>query len=84
MIICTDGTLYTGITTNLSRRYQQHAAQKGAKYFRGRRPSQVAYVENGHDRSTASKREAEIKRLSRNAKLKLIASDNNQVAWTGM
>jgi putative endonuclease len=78
IIVCTDGSLYTGITTDLSRRYQQHVAQKGAKYFRGRQPNYLAYSENGHNRSTASKRELEIKRLSREGKLNLIAESKHQ------
>jgi len=73
IIRCTDDSLYTGITTDVSRRFTQHATQKGAKYFRARQPLQIIYVENGHDRSSASKRESHIKRLSKNEKLKLIA-----------
>jgi len=74
IIHCTDNTLYTGITTDLERRYAQHASQQGAKYFRGRKPKALVYQESGHDRSTASKREIEIKKLSRANKFQLIAS----------
>jgi putative endonuclease len=63
IILCVDGSLYTGISTDVSRRFAQHAEQKGAKYFRGRAPKQVLYIENGHDRSSASKREHAIKKL---------------------
>lgn len=79
IILCSDGTLYTGITTDLSRRYRQHAEGRGAKYFRGRQPLRVVYREEGHTRSSAGKREAEIKALSRDAKLLLIAAAGNQV-----
>lgn len=78
IILCSDDSLYTGITTDLSRRYQQHAGQKGAKYFRGRQPKQLVYIEKGHDRRTASQREAHIKTLSRQAKLSLLASADNR------
>ena len=74
MIRCTDGSLYTGITTDLERRFSQHRGlPSGAKYFNGRDPVAVVYSETGHDRSGASKREAAIKKLSRAAKLALIA-----------
>ncbi len=74
IIHCTDDSLYTGITTDIERRYTEHSMQKGAKYFRGRKPKQLVYQECGHDRSTASKREIEIKKLSRANKLELIKS----------
>lgn len=80
IIRCSDGTLYTGITNNLERRLAQHATQRGAKYFRGRQPEEIVYVENGHDRSSASRREAAIKKLERGAKMLLIASEANRAA----
>ncbi|MDO9169975.1 MAG: GIY-YIG nuclease family protein [Methylobacter sp.] len=79
MILCTDDTLYTGITVNVARRFSQHANKQGAKYFRGRQPKQLVYVETGHDRSTASKREIVIKKLPRFDKFQLLASENNKV-----
>jgi len=77
MIQASDGSLYTGITTDVQRRFQEHSggksgAKKGAKYFQGRKPEKVVYVEEGHDRSSASKREAEIKHLRREQKLTLV------------
>jgi putative endonuclease len=73
IIRCDDGSLYTGITTDPQRRMAEHAAGKrGANYFNGRQPLEVAWSEDGHDRSSASRREAAIKRLSRTAKLELI------------
>ncbi len=63
MILCVDDSLYTGITTNVDRRFAQHVAGRGARYFRGHTPLRLVYLEEGHDRSSASKREAEIKKL---------------------
>lgn len=75
MIESSDDRLYTGITNNLKRRWQAHCSGKnGAKFFRGRQPKAIRYVESGHNRSTASRREAAIKRLSRGEKLSLIAA----------
>lgn len=79
MILCTDDSLYTGITVDVARRFNQHSDKQGAKYFRGRQPKQLVYVETGHDRSSASKREIVIKKLPRLEKLQLLASDSNKV-----
>ena len=74
MIEATDCSLYTGITTDVERRFSQHQrGRAGAKYFRGRSPERVVYIEGGHNRSTASIREAQIKKLSRERKLALVA-----------
>lgn len=73
IILCSDNSLYTGITTDTARRFQQHLAGRGAKYFRGRQPLQVVYLENGHSRSSASRREAEIKSMHRTDKDALLA-----------
>jgi putative endonuclease len=80
IILCTDDSLYTGITNDVARRFNQHADKQGAKYFRGRQPKQLVYVETGHDRSSASKRESAIKKLPRLEKLQLLVSDINQVS----
>ena len=80
IILCTDNTLYTGITNDLNRRYLQHANLDGAKYFRGRKPKKIMYVETGHTRSSASQREATIKKMQRRAKLQLIQSNRNEIA----
>lgn len=79
IILCSDDTLYTGITTDLQRRLSQHASGRGAKYFRGRQPLQVVYQESGHSRSTASSRELEIKALTRAEKSILIFSKKNEI-----
>jgi putative endonuclease len=60
---CADGTLYTGITTDLQRRVKEHnSSDKGAKYTRARRPVRLLYSEEYEDRSSASKREYHIKK----------------------
>jgi putative endonuclease len=79
MILCSDNTLYTGISKDVDRRILQHARQRGAKYFRARRPRRIVYLEGGHDRSTASRREAVIKKMVRSEKERLIDSEMNEV-----
>lgn len=74
IILCSDGSLYTGITTDIERRFAQHLAGTGAKYVRGRAPLRLVYQEDGHDRSSASRREVEIKGLRAQEKRRLIAS----------
>jgi putative endonuclease len=77
IILCSDDTLYTGITTDIARRMRQHADGRGAKYFRGRQPKELLYLEGGHDRSSASKRELAIKGLRRPEKQLLVSSQTN-------
>ena len=72
IIHCSDNSLYTGITTDVEARFSQHASGKGAKYFRGRKPDAVVYVEGGHDRSSASREEIRLKKLSAREKWLLI------------
>lgn len=79
MILCSDGSLYTGISNDVARRFNQHGDKQGAKYFRGRQPKQLVYVETGHDRSSAGKREVAIKKLPRLEKLQLLGSESNKV-----
>ena len=69
---CRDGSLYTGITTDVAKRFDAHNSGKGAKYTRGRGPLELVYSEECGDHSAALKRELEIKALSRDEKLKLI------------
>ncbi|APJ02940.1 GIY-YIG nuclease family protein [Silvanigrella aquatica] len=67
------GKLYTGITTNLTRRLQEHKnKKKGARFFYFSEPQSVVYVEDHISRSSASKREYEIKKMSRTEKMMLI------------
>lgn len=69
---CSDNSYYTGITNNLEKRLDDHSNGKGAKYMRGKAPFDLVYHERHSDRSSASKREAEIKKLSRTEKEYLI------------
>ena len=69
---CGDGSLYTGISTDVQKRLEAHRTGKGAKYTRGRRPLEMIYEEDCGDHSAALKRELEIKALPREEKLKLI------------
>lgn len=78
IVECGDGTFYTGITTDLERRVRLHNQGKGAKYTRGRRPVQLRYVEEGEGRSWASRREREMKRLSRSEKIECITEGGAQ------
>ncbi|MDO7616217.1 MAG: GIY-YIG nuclease family protein [Flavobacteriaceae bacterium] len=82
VIKCVDETLYTGITTNLERRIFEHnESKKGAKYTRNKRPVNLEYSERHPDRSTASKREYYIKKLSRLEKLKLIGFTQKGISY---
>ena len=75
---CSDKTLYTGIATDLQRRLDEHNnSDKGAKYTKIRRPLKLMYSEESENRSSASKREYEIKKLSRKKKLELINRNLN-------
>jgi predicted GIY-YIG superfamily endonuclease len=69
---CRDGTLYTGVTTDVARRVAAHAAGRGARYTRGRGPFAVVRVETHPGRGAALRREVELKRLARAEKLLLV------------
>ena len=72
MLACRDGSLYTGVTNELSRRLRAHAAGRGGAYTRARRPVRLVFVEGQEGRGAALRREAGLKRLSRAAKLALV------------
>jgi len=76
---CADDTLYTGVTTDIQRRLQQHngVLKNGAKYTRNRQPVELVYQEGSASRSMACKREYTIKCLSRLQKEHLIESHQN-------
>lgn len=74
IVRCADSTLYTGSTNNLESRLNKHNLGQGAKYTRGRRPVSLVYCETVSSVSEALKREMEIKRMSRSAKLALVES----------
>lgn len=69
---CRDGSLYTGITTDVEKRLELHRSGKGAKYTRGRGPLELVYREECAGHSAALHRELEVKRLTRKQKLALI------------
>ncbi|GAA5216533.1 GIY-YIG nuclease family protein [Corallincola platygyrae] len=74
LLRCADDSLYAGVTTDLERRLREHnqCNKKGARYTRARRPVSLAYSEGHKDRTSACRREAEIKALTRAQKLRLI------------
>ena len=72
IIECRDGTLYTGITTDIKRRFSEHKSGKGGAYTRSKGVRKILYTEKYKNRSLASKRESEIKKLRRDKKLALM------------
>ncbi len=72
ILLCADSSLYTGITTNLNQRLKAHLAGKASKYTRSRLPVKIIWTESNHTESSAKKREATIKKLSRHEKQKII------------
>ena len=74
---CSDDSLYTGITTDIEKRLKMHSWEIpwGAKYTRARLPVELVYSEKVWDRSEATKRELQVKKLSREKKMKLIQED---------
>ena len=74
LIECEDKTLYTGITTDIQRRFKEHSSGKGGAYTRSKKVERVLYTEEFKTRSGALKREAEIKGWRREKKLNLIKS----------
>jgi putative endonuclease len=71
---CSDGTYYTGWSTNPQRRLREHNRGSGARYTRSRRPVRLVYLEELPDKSSALKRERAIKALPRLKKIKLVSS----------
>jgi len=73
ILSCRDGSFYTGITTDLERRLREHNDEKvGAKYTKARRPVKLVYSEDAADRSAASRREWELKQLTKKEKKSII------------
>ena len=80
IIEASDTSLYTGVTTDIERRFEEHlSGRRGARFFSGRVPLRVVYREHGHSRSSACRREAAIKKLSRRDKQSLIASQASEL-----
>jgi putative endonuclease len=80
MLRCCDGSLYTGWSTDVSRRLEQHRAGKASRYTASRLPVELAFQAPMADRSAARREEARIKLLDRAGKLALIASGGAQPA----
>lgn len=78
---CCDASLYTGWTNDIKKRLKMHNEGKGAKYTRGRTPVELVYLETFPTKEEAMKREAFIKKLSRNEKLQLIESQPESVRF---
>lgn len=72
IIRASDDSLYTGVTTDVQRRFEQHLTKRGAKFFSGRMPEAIEYCQAFPDQGSALKREAEIKKLGHRDKLALI------------
>ena len=79
MIRCGDGSLYTGWTNNLEKRFKNHCEGKGAKYTRGRGPLELVYYEVFEDKKEAMKREYAIKQLKKSEKEQLINYKNDKI-----
>lgn len=77
ILLCSDNTLYTGITNNIEKRMETHRSGKGSKYVRARLPFKLLYTESYNDKSSASKREYEIKSWSRQKKIVSLLLDLN-------
>jgi putative endonuclease len=76
ILLCADGSFYTGYTKNIDARTRLHANGKGARYTKMHKPKRVAYVELFDSRAKAMKREREIKKMKHQQKLNLINSRN--------
>ncbi|MBI1732937.1 MAG: GIY-YIG nuclease family protein [Gammaproteobacteria bacterium] len=83
IVRCAGGTLYTGVARDVQRRVEEHntGGPRSAKYTRPRRPVTLAYVKAFASRSAASRREHEIKKLSRARKLELIQAAGTPKLW---
>lgn len=77
---CSDKTLYTGYTNSLETRLKKHNLGIASKYTRGRIPVKFVYTENFSDKSSAMKREIEIKSLTKKKKIELIKENNDEFA----
>jgi len=75
MLLCTDGSFYTGYAKNVGRRVKQHTKGRGARYTRIHRPEKLVYLEKFNSRGEAMKREQEIKSLSHDKKERLADLD---------
>lgn len=79
IIECSDKTFYTGWTNDLEKRIKMHSNGSGAKYTRGRGPVKLVYFEVFNTKEEAMKREYQIKKLTKQQKLKLINTEDNKM-----
>jgi putative endonuclease len=79
---CSDGSFYTGWTTNPERRLKEHNAGRGSRYTRTRRPLKMVYLEPQADRAQAMRRERSLKSRTRRAKLELILAQQDRQTAT--
>ncbi len=77
ILLCTDGTFYTGYTKNIDERTRLHQNGKGAKYTKAHKPQKLAYMELCESQGKAMKREKQIKKMSHQQKLNLISSQKS-------
>lgn len=80
ILLCEDGTLYTGITNDIKKRLQAHLKGKGARYTKSHIPKEIVYQESFVNRSHASKRESQIKALKKNQKQELINEHRHTIS----
>ena len=78
ILLCMDGSFYTGYTKDMNERIKQHENGKGAKYTKAHTPRKLAYFEIFNSRSQAMKRERTIKKLTHQQKLELICSQHKK------
>jgi putative endonuclease len=79
LIECKDGTIYTGITTDVERRFKEHSSGRGGAYTQTKKVKKLLYTEECKNRSAALKRESEIKSWPREKKLDLVKKEKNKV-----
>ena len=75
MIRCRNGELYTGITTDIARRFRMHQCGKGAKYLRGKQPLELVFQQDAASQREALQQEIAIKRLSKKEKEAIVTSN---------
>lgn len=78
LLECADHSIYTGITTDVERRFEEHRSGKGAHYTKVKKVLRILYVEECVDRSSALKREAEIKKMPKAKKLDLVENNSRK------
>lgn len=75
ILLCEDGTLYTGISNNVEKRFADHKTGRGARYTKSHKPVKIIYCQKAISRSEALKREQEIKEYTREQKIKFLNLD---------